>query len=202
LDRSSIQSSSLRSQAGDEGNTEGPAGLKEHKLTMPKQETSPGPASDPAVRHIFRLVDAFCTEYLNGEYADLCRKLTEKLADMHPSPLLTGSPNAWACGIVRTIGWVNFLGDREQEPHMKLSDIDLALGVNHSTGQNKSLRIRKMLDIGQLDPEWWLPSQLGHNPVVWMIDINGFKVDVRTLRPEIQEFAFRQGLIPYIPKNS
>lgn len=75
------------------------------------------------------LVDAFCKEHLNAEYADLCRKLTEKLARKRPSPLASGKPNTWACGIVRTIGWVNFLDDKSQTPHMKLTAIDKAFGV-------------------------------------------------------------------------
>lgn len=58
----------------------------------------------PAFENIAGLVDAFCREHLNEEYADLCRRLTEKLARKRPSPLVSGKPNTWACGIVRTIG--------------------------------------------------------------------------------------------------
>jgi len=35
----------------------------------------------------------------------------------------------------------------------------------------------------------------------WMIQINGFLVDARFLKREIQEEALRQGLIPYIPAD-
>jgi hypothetical protein len=55
-----------------------------------------------------------------------------------PSPLLSCKPNVWACGIIRTIGWGNFLDDRSQTPHMKLTAIDKAFGVGESTGQGKS----------------------------------------------------------------
>lgn len=82
---------------------------------------------------------------MNDEYSDLCRRLTEKLARKRPSPLVSGKPTAWACGIVRTIGWANFLDDRSQTPHMKLTAIDQAFGVGESTGQGKSMLIRKML---------------------------------------------------------
>ena len=57
------------------------------------------------------MTDAFCREFLNEEYADLCRKLALALARKRPSPLLRGKPATWACGIVRTIGWVNYRGD-------------------------------------------------------------------------------------------
>src|SRR5271154_532380 len=99
---------------------------------MPKRKTSQEKAKDQAVEEIAGLVDAFCHEHLNDEYAVLCRRLTEKLARKRPSPLVSGKPNTWACGIVRTIGWVNFLDDKARKPHMKLTAIDKAFGVAES----------------------------------------------------------------------
>lgn len=155
----------------------------------------------PAFEEIAGLVDAFCREHLNGEYAELCRRLTEKLARKRPSPLVSGKPTTWATGIVRTIGWVNYLDDRSQKPHLKLTAIDKAFGVGESTGQGKSMLIRKMLKIRPMDPEWTLPSRIDRNPMAWMISVNGFLVDARYLKREIQEEALRKGLIPYIPER-
>jgi len=123
----------------------------------------------PVFEEIAGLVDAFSREYLNEEYAVLCRRLAEKLARKRPSPLVSGKPNTWACGIVRTIGWVNFLSDLSQNPHMKLPAIDKAFGVGESAGQGKSMVIRKMLKIGQMDPAWSLRSRVDHNSMAWMI---------------------------------
>jgi hypothetical protein len=166
---------------------------------MAKQKPTQVESKNQAVEEIVGLVDAFCREHLNDEYADLCRRLTEKLGRKRPSPLVSGKPNTWASGIVRTIGWVNFLDDPSQKPHMKLTAIDNAFGVGASTGQSKSMLIRKTLKIGPMDPEWSLRSQMEKNPMVWMIQVDGFVVDVRSLTREIQEEALRQGLIPYIP---
>ena len=69
---------------------------------MPKRKPDPDEAKHQAVEEIAGLVDAFCREHLNEEYAELCRRLTEKLARKRPSPLVSGKPNTWACGIVRT----------------------------------------------------------------------------------------------------
>src|SRR5436309_53945 len=80
------------------------------------------------------LTDRFCREHLNEEYAALCRQLAEKLARKRPSPLLHGSPNTWASGIMRTIGWVNFLSDTSQTPHLRLADIDAGFGISESSG--------------------------------------------------------------------
>jgi hypothetical protein len=95
---------------------------------------------DQAIAEITGLVDAFCKEHLNAEYADLCRKLAEKLARKRPSPLVSGKPQTWACGIVRTIGWVNFLDDKSQSPHMKMTAIDKAFGVGDRRRLARHLR--------------------------------------------------------------
>ena len=96
---------------------------------MAKSKPTDAVSPDQVFEEIAGLVDAFCKEHLNEEYADLCRRLTEKLARKRPSPLVSGKPNTWACGIVRTIGWVNFLDDKSQTPHMKLTAIDKAFGI-------------------------------------------------------------------------
>jgi len=147
------------------------------------------------------MTDAFCREFLNEEYADLCRKLAAALARKRPSPLLRGKPETWACGIVRTIGWVNYLDDPGQKPHLRLPFIDGAFGVAESTGQGKSKAIRKMFKIGNFDPRWTLPSKMDDNPRVWMLEVNGFIMDVRHAPREVQEMAFEKGLIPYIPAD-
>ena len=79
---------------------------------MPKRNPDPDEAKQQAVEAIAGLVDAFCLEHRNDEYAELCRRLTEKLARKRPSPLASGGPNTWACGIVRTIGMHDVLGDK------------------------------------------------------------------------------------------
>jgi hypothetical protein len=175
--------------------------LEEDELAMPKRKPNLDETKQQTVDEIAGLVDAFCREQLNEEYAELCRRLTEKLARKRPSPLVSGKSNTWACGIVRTIGWINFLDDKTQKPHMKLTAIDKAFGVGESTGQGKSMLIRKMFKIRQMDPEWSLRSRVKQNPMSWMIQINGFLLDARFLKREIQEEALRQGLIPYIPAD-
>ncbi len=89
----------------------------------PKAKPVPVPPSreekDEALGVVIGLIEQFCNEHLNEEYKVLCCKLAEKLSRKRPSPLLQGSPNAWASGIVRAIGGVNFLQDKSQTPYMK-----------------------------------------------------------------------------------
>ncbi|MGA8348749.1 MAG: DUF6398 domain-containing protein, partial [Isosphaeraceae bacterium] len=114
----------------------------------------------PAHEKIVHLTDAFCQEHLDAEYGALCRKLAGVLARKRPSPLTNGKPESWASGIVRVVGWVNFLGDPSQPHHMKMTDIDEGMGVSEATGSAKAKAIRDLLKTHPLDPEWTLPSRM------------------------------------------
>src|SRR5437867_4480278 len=83
---------------------------------------------------IVALLEPFCRERLNDEYRGLCLRLAGLLARKRPSPMVNGTAAGWACGIVRTIGWVNFLDDKTQKPHMKMSEVNEAFGVSNATG--------------------------------------------------------------------
>lgn len=150
---------------------------------------------------IVEITDQFANEYLNEEYAQLIRQATAALCRKSPSPLNTGRPNTWACGITHAIGFVNFLFDKSQTPHIKSSDLYKAFGIGESTGQGKSKIVRDILDMGQLNPDWTLPSRLDSNPLVWMLSVNGMIVDIRDMPKEAQEVAFEHGYIPYIPAD-
>jgi hypothetical protein len=56
---------------------------------------------------------------------------------------------------------------------MKLTGIDQALGVSKSSGEAKSLAIRKMFKIHPFDHKWTLPSRMDINPLAWMVEFNG-----------------------------
>jgi hypothetical protein len=59
--------------------------------------------------------------------------------------------------------------------------------------------VRDALKMNQMDPNWCLPSKLDDNPLAWTLMVNGFMVDIRYMPLEVQEIAYRKGLIPYIP---
>lgn len=150
---------------------------------------------------IVRMTDAFCSEHLNDEYAAKCRDLAAVLARKRPSPLARGELATWACGIVRTIGWVNFLDDRSGSPHLKLPFIDRAFGVAESTGQGKSKLIRGLLKIRAFDRTWTLTSRMASNPTIWLLSVDGMVMDIRYASRELQAAAYEKGLIPYIPAD-
>jgi len=83
---------------------------------------------------IWTLIEQFCRAHLTEEYLPVCQRMLIRLARKRPSPLINGKAESWACGIVRTIGWVNFLSDPHHQPYMKMNDVDQAFGVSAATG--------------------------------------------------------------------
>ena len=150
---------------------------------------------------IVAITDKVCNRYLNDDYAQLARQATAALCRKRPSPLEGGRVNSWACGIVYAVGFVNFLFDNSQEPHMSAADLCERFGVSKSTGSAKSRVVRDALDMIQLDPNWCLSSLLDDNPLVWMLTVDGLVVDIRHMPRELQELAYEKGLIPYIPDD-
>lgn len=150
---------------------------------------------------IVALTDHFSRQHLNDEYAQLARYATAALCRKRPSPLLKGKADAWACGIIYALGFVNFLFDKSEQPFISAADLCAAFGVGKSTGSSKSKLVRDALNMMQLDPNWCLPSKLDNNPLAWMIMVNGLVVDARYVPREIQEMAYEKGLIPFIPAD-
>jgi hypothetical protein len=150
---------------------------------------------------IIAIFEPICRVHINQEYADVSKRLAEEVALLHPSPLASGRARSWAAGIVYAIGRVNFLFDPSQTPHLKATELCDLFGVSQNTASAKSKDIMDTLDIFQLHPEWTLPSKMDDNPLTWMLTVNGMVVDIRYAPREVQEEAFRLGLIPYIPAD-
>ena len=143
--------------------------------------------------------DAFCQRYLNDEYRRLVRTAIAALCRKRPSPLLRGSEDFWAAGVIHAIGAANFVFDKSQTPHCKAPDIYSFFGVASSTGQGKSKQIREWLKIHPFSFQWVLQSRADSNPALWMLEINGMMVDVRQLPIDLQEVVYRKGMIPHVP---
>ena len=148
---------------------------------------------------IVALTDAFCRAHLDEDYAQLARQATAALCRQRPSPLATGNLKTWAGGIVYALGSVNFLFDKSQTPSMSAAELCAAFGVSPSTGSAKAKAVREALDMRQMEPQWYRPSKMEDNPMAWMIMVNGYVVDVRSMPRDIQEAAYEKGLIPYLP---
>src|SRR5437868_7913884 len=56
---------------------------------------------------IVGLTDDVCDRHLDSEYRDLARAIIGALCRKRPSPLTSGQPRTWACGIVYVLGGSN-----------------------------------------------------------------------------------------------
>src|SRR6266852_8421831 len=170
-------------------------------MTAPARLNSVPKTMMRAHEKILGLIDSVCDRHLNTEYRDLARAMTAALCRKRPSPLTSGQPQTWAGGIVYVLGRINFLGDRSFPPYMTTAELCAAFGVGESTVHAKARVIEKTLRTGAFDPKWALPSLVDSNPLVWIAEVNGLLVDLRTTPREVQEVAFAKGIIPYIPAD-
>jgi hypothetical protein len=147
------------------------------------------------------LTDASCRDHLTDEYRDLARDMTAALARKRPSPLASGQPRTWACGIIHVLGQLNFLTDKASQPHMTMAEVCAAFGVGRSTASAKARVISDAVHTNRMDPTWMLKSIVDRNPFVWMAEVNGLLVDIRNMPREVQVNAYEKGMIPYIPTD-
>jgi hypothetical protein len=171
-------------------------------MSVPTSPPKVPTAVKPVFDDIVAITDLFCRQHLDAEYAELCVRLAAKLARKRPSPLLRGDRGIWAAGIVYAIGRVNFLADPAQMPHLRTDDLADLLGVKQTTMTNKGRLIADLLRIGLMDPEFSRRDMIDKNPMVWLLEVDGFLVDARRLPPELQVQAWQRGLIPYVPAQS
>jgi hypothetical protein len=151
--------------------------------------------------NVVALTDVFCHDHLNQEYRDLARAMTAALCRKRPSPLASGQPRSWACGIVYALGQLNFLADKGTQPYMAMSDVCAAFKLSTSAAGAKARLITDALHTYRMDPTWMLAALVDQNPLVWMVEINGILADLRDMPRELQVIAYDEGIIPYIPAD-
>jgi hypothetical protein len=142
------------------------------------------------------LTDGFCAEFLDEEYARLCRVLMGMLARKRPSPLARGDLRVWAAAVIYTVGANNFLSDRNSEPYLSTADLARLTGVATSTMANKAGAIRRCLGLDPLEPELCRRELLEDHPYAWCVEVDGILIDVRGLPAAVQDEARRRGWVP------
>ncbi len=87
-----------------------------HSIAVPK-------ALQATYEAVTALMDAVCDQHLDQDYRDLARAMAAALSRKRPSPLASGQPRTWACGIVYALGQTNFLSDDSFEPSMTMAQL-------------------------------------------------------------------------------
>jgi hypothetical protein len=145
------------------------------------------------------LTDAFCVEHLNEGYAELVRRAVAALCRKRPNPLHSDRPGTWACGVLYALGQINFLFDKDSDPHMRAVELCGHFDISASTGKSKSKQVSEALKIKSFDFRWALPDVIERTgSLFWMMGYNGYLVDAREMPRDVQEIAYERGLIPYI----
>jgi len=151
------------------------------------------------VDRLLARIDPFCARHLDDDYRALIHEAVAALARKRPSPLLTGRDASWCAGVVHAIGSANFLFDATQSPHCSAATIAEHFGVATSTSSNHAKKVRDLLKITPFSPRWCLPSLLESSEIPWILEVDGFLRDIRSLPIEVQLQAAAKGLIPYVP---
>src|SRR3954451_13469330 len=113
----------------------------------------------PTTELLLSLTDAFCREHLNEDYRVLAQRMTAALCRKRPSPLASGQPRTWACGIIYVLGQINFLTDPSTQPFMTTADLCARFGVGQSTASEGP---RHLPGAGHQPPE---PRMVAAQPV-------------------------------------
>lgn len=118
----------------------------------------------PKYDAIAAIIEAYCDQYLNDEYKNICLYALEKLCRKRPSPLNSGRDKTWAAGIIYAIGSTNFIFDKSQAIHMTAEQLVEPLDVAKKTASAKATEIKKMLNISYFSTEWTLPALIKDHP--------------------------------------
>ena len=185
----------------------GAVAIDEPSEAEPTPAAPPGQPAAPKVPAALRetvdrllaRIDPFCARHLDDDYRALIHEALAALARKRPSPLLTGRDASWCAGVVHAIGAANFLFDASQSPHCSAATIADYFGVATSTSHNHAKKVRELLKINTFSPRWSLPSLLESSEIPWILEVDGFLRDIRSLPIEIQVEACAKGLIPYVP---
>ena len=127
-------------------------------------------------KQILDLTQGFCSQYTNDEYAELSKKLLNKMARKRDVPFLTGRPEIWASAVIHALGTVNFLFDKNTRPYASVEDIANYFGTSKSTTSQKSKVIRDMFKMWHFDPEFSTKAMATNNPLDRLAMVNGFLV--------------------------
>lgn len=127
-------------------------------------------------RQLIEMSAAFCLQHLDPEYAQLCKKLIDKMARKRTVPFSSGRPSIWAAALIHALGSINFLFDKSFQPYVSADDLCKYFDVSKSTVSQKAKLIRQMFKLGHFDPEFSTERMRQSNPLANLELVNGFLV--------------------------
>lgn len=144
------------------------------------------PDTQQKARLLIEMTSAFCKEYVNDEYLQLCVKLIQHLADRQIVPFERGKPEIWAAGIIHALGTINFLFDPAFEPYINPKEINTFFGTKPATVSNKSREIRNLLHIGYYNSDFSTQHMTSSSPFNNLVLVDGLFVPIEVLPENLQ----------------
>jgi hypothetical protein len=99
------------------------------------------------VTEIQKLIEGFCSEYLDSEYKKFSVNLLEKLSRKRTYSITRGKKEIWASSIIYVIARLNFLFDRDNDYFLTADQICDHFGTNKKTVSRKATEIEKAINI-------------------------------------------------------
>lgn len=127
-------------------------------------------------QQLIQMTTGFCLQHADEEYAQLCRRLIEKMGRKRAVPFLSGQPQIWAAAIVHALGSINFLFDKSFPPHTTAETICEHFQTSKRTVAQKAKLIRDMFKLGYFDPEFSTQRMAKNNPLAGLAMVDGFLV--------------------------
>ncbi|MEM7510432.1 MAG: DUF6398 domain-containing protein [Bacteroidota bacterium] len=148
---------------------------------------------------IKQAVESFCEQHQLGELVSLAQHATYQLCRTGAHILDQESHSYWACGIMMNLLKVNGLFSRAGKLTLRPLQVSSFFQLTAAQATKSGTKVKSLLRIKTFSSEWQMKGRQLHSPNAWMIWFDGKLVDARMLSSEMQQKAFRQGLIPFLP---
>ncbi len=143
---------------------------------------------EPKVNETKELLNTFCNQKINTEYADLTVKLLFKIVEKEASYFSQKEAKNWAAAIIQTIGKINFLSDNSFEPYVSINDLNVYFDCQIKETELLSKEIR---DWFQLDDvanfEFTTATIKSIHPVYNSVMVDGLMVPIDLIPESYQE---------------
>ena len=138
-------------------------------------------------KQLIEMSSAFCSEKLDGEYAQLSEKLIKKMGRKHDVPFKRGRLDIWASAVIHALGSINFLFDDSFEPYASADEICEYFGTKKTTVSSKAKLIKDMFGLRHFDPDFSTQAMAEENPFNNMVMVDGFIVPLDSIPEELQK---------------
>ncbi|MEM9935626.1 MAG: DUF6398 domain-containing protein [Bacteroidota bacterium] len=148
---------------------------------------------------IKQYVESFCVQHQLEELTPIATHATYLLCRTGSHILDQEAYVYWACGIMMNLLKVNGLFSRAGARTFTPKQVATLFQLSAAQGTKSANKVKSLLRMRSFDPEWQMKGRQLSSPNAWMIWFDGKLVDARKLSTDMQQKAYRQGLIPFLP---